>query len=63
MKRSLLLGFTPYVVLVIGIPFANSTHVVLGMPLLLLWITVCVVATPLFLWLASRTLPDDDERK
>lgn len=62
MKRSLLLGFTPYAVLVVGIPFVNSTHVVLGMPTLLLWIIVCVVATPLFLWLAARALPDDKRK-
>ncbi|WP_037068425.1 DUF3311 domain-containing protein [Pseudonocardia acaciae] len=61
MNRSLLLGFTPYAVLVVGIPFANSTRVVLGMPMLLLWITVCVAATPVFLWLAARSLPDDEK--
>lgn len=60
MNRSLLLGFAPYVVLVVGIPFVNSARVVLGMPLLLLWIIVWVLLTPLFLWLAGRALPDDE---
>lgn len=56
MKRALVFGFIPYVAFLVGIPFFNSTSVVLGMPLLLLWLVICLLATPLFLWLAFRCL-------
>lgn len=58
--RSFALGLVPYVAMIMGIGVFNSGRVVLGMPLLLLWITVCLLATPPFLWLAMRALPEDE---
>ena len=58
MRRSLALGFTPFAATLVGIPFVNSTHTVLGLPLLPAWLTVCTLAAPLFLWLAERALPE-----
>ncbi|MCL2581764.1 MAG: DUF3311 domain-containing protein [Streptosporangiales bacterium] len=57
MRRSLLVGFIPYVIMLIGIPFFNKSVNVGGIPLLGLWIGAWVVLTPAFLALAARLLP------
>lgn len=57
MARSLIVGFAPYVAMLVGIPFVNSTRDVLGLPLLGLWILVWVLLTPVFLTAAHRLLP------
>lgn len=57
MTRSLIVGFVPYVVMLVGIPFFNSTRDVLGLPLLGFWILLWVVLSPAFLTLAHRLLP------
>jgi hypothetical protein len=57
MARSFVVGFVPYIVMLVGIPFANSTRDVLGLPLLGLWILVWVLLTPVFLAVAHRLLP------
>ncbi|HEY1704757.1 MAG TPA: DUF3311 domain-containing protein [Trebonia sp.] len=57
MVKSLALGFIPYIVMVIGIPFFNKSVNVGGIPLLGLWIGIWVVLVPVFLTLAARLLP------
>ena len=57
MYKSLAVGFTPYVVMLIGIPFFNKSVNVGGIPLLGLWIIIWVVLVPVFLVLAGRMLP------
>jgi hypothetical protein len=57
MVKSLALGFIPYIVMIIGIPFFNKSVNVGGIPLLGLWIGIWVVLTPVFLILAARLLP------
>lgn len=57
MRRSLAIGFIPYLVMLIGIPFFNRSVNVGGIPLLGLWIGAWVVLTPAFLALAGRLLP------
>jgi hypothetical protein len=58
MRRSIIVGFIPYVVMLIGIPFFNKSVNVGGIPLLALWIVAWVVLVPAFLALAGRLLPD-----
>jgi Protein of unknown function (DUF3311) len=57
MLKAAVAGFTPYVVMLIGIPFFNSGANVGGVPLLGLWILIWVVLTPVFLLAAYRLLP------
>ena len=57
MYKSLAVGFIPYVVMLIGIPFFNKSVNVGGIPLLGLWIIVWVLLVPVFLVLAGRMLP------
>jgi hypothetical protein len=57
MYKSLAVGFIPYVVMLIGIPFFNKSVNVGGIPLLGLWIIIWVVLVPVFLVLAWRMLP------
>jgi len=57
MLRPAAVGFLPYVVMLVGIPFVNSPANVGGVPLLGLWILIWVVLTPLFLAAAHRLLP------
>ncbi|HYZ52517.1 MAG TPA: DUF3311 domain-containing protein [Streptosporangiaceae bacterium] len=57
MLKSAAVGFTPYVVMLAGVPFVNSTANVGGIPLLGLWILIWVVLTPVFLLAAHRLLP------
>jgi hypothetical protein len=57
MVKSLALGFIPYIVMIIGIPFFNKSVNVGGIPLLGLWIGIWVVLVPVFLSLAARLLP------
>ncbi|HEX6452010.1 MAG TPA: DUF3311 domain-containing protein [Trebonia sp.] len=58
MRRSIIVGFVPYVVMLIGIPFFNKSVNVGGIPLLALWIVAWVVLVPAFLALAGRLMPD-----
>jgi uncharacterized protein DUF3311 len=58
MRRSIIVGFIPYVVMLIGIPFFNKSVNVGGIPLLALWIVAWVVLVPAFLALAGRLMPD-----
>lgn len=57
MLRSLSVGFIPYVVMLIGVPFFNKSVNVGGIPLLALWIVIWVLLSPAFLAVASRLLP------
>lgn len=57
MFRSVTVGFIPYAVMLVGIPFFNKSTNVSGIPLLALWIGIWVVLAPAFLALASRLLP------
>ncbi|MGH3165652.1 MAG: DUF3311 domain-containing protein [Trebonia sp.] len=57
MLRSVSVGFIPYVVMLIGIPFFNKSTDVGGIPLLALWIVIWVLLSPAFLAVASRLLP------
>ena len=57
MRKSLAVGFTPYVVMLIGIPFFNRSVNVGGVPLLGLWIGTWVVLVPVFLAVSARLLP------
>lgn len=57
MVKSLAMGFIPYIVMIIGIPFFNKSVNVGGIPLLGLWIGIWVVLAPVFLILAARLLP------
>lgn len=58
MRRSIIVGFIPYVVMLIGIPFFNKSVNVGGIPLLALWIVAWVILVPAFLALAGRLMPD-----
>ncbi len=58
MARSMAVGFIPFVGMLVGIPFVNSTRAVIGIPLLGLWILAWVLVTPLFLLAAHRLLPE-----
>ncbi|MDA3625738.1 hypothetical protein [Saccharopolyspora oryzae] len=60
MRKALILGFIPYAAMVVGVPLFNSDRVVLGLPLLALWLSACVLVTPLFLWLADRALGEGE---
>jgi hypothetical protein len=57
MLKSAAVGFAPYVVMLVGIPFVNSPANMGGIPLLGLWILIWVVLTPAFLLAAHRLLP------
>ena len=57
MRRSIIVGFIPYVVMLIGIPFFNKSVNVGGIPLLAVWILPWVVLVPAFLAVAGRLLP------
>ncbi len=57
MARSMAVGFIPFVGMLVGIPFVNSTREVIGIPLLGVWILAWVLVTPLFLLAAHRLLP------
>lgn len=57
MRRAILIGFIPYVVMLVGIPFFNKSVNVGGIPLLGLWIGAWVVLSPAFLAAAGRALP------
>ncbi|HLI39140.1 MAG TPA: DUF3311 domain-containing protein [Streptosporangiaceae bacterium] len=57
MLKPVAAGFLPYVAMVAGVPFFNSSANIGGLPLLGLWILIWVVATPLFLLAAYRLLP------
>jgi hypothetical protein len=49
-KLALIPAFVPALALTLGLPFVNRIQpVILGLPLLLFWITAWVAATPLFL--------------
>lgn len=61
MRRSLIVGFIPYVVMLAGIPFFNKSVNVGGIPLLAVWILPWVVLVPVFLTLAARLLPDAEK--
>lgn len=61
MRKALLLGAIPYLAMIVGIPFVNSTRVVLGLPLIALWICLCVLVSPVFLGLAARQFPSGEE--
>ncbi len=52
-KHALIPAAIPVLALTAALPLVNRTEpVILGVPLLLFWITTWVAATPLFLWLA-----------
>ena len=54
-KIALLFGAVPFVTLVFCLPFVNRVRpMILGLPFLLFWIVLWVVATPLALYLADR---------
>jgi hypothetical protein len=57
MRRSVVVGFIPYVVMLAGIPFFNKSVNVGGVPLLAVWILPWVLLVPAFLALAGRLLP------
>jgi Protein of unknown function (DUF3311) len=57
MLKSAAVGFTPYVAMLVGVPFVNSAVNMGGIPLLGLWILIWVVLTPAFLLAAYRLLP------
>lgn len=57
MLKAAAVGFIPYVVMLVGIPFVNSGANVGGIPLLGLWILIWVLLTPVFLLGAFRLLP------
>lgn len=57
MRKSIVVGFTPYVVMLVGIPFFNRSVNVGGVPLLAVWILPWVVLIPAFLAVAGRLLP------
>lgn len=57
MRRSMIVAFVPYVVMLAGIPFFNKSVNEGGVPLLALWIVIWVVLVPAFLALAGRLLP------
>jgi hypothetical protein len=57
MRKSLVVGLIPYVIMLVGIPFFNKSVNVGGVPLLGLWIGAWVVLVPAFLALAGRMLP------
>lgn len=63
MARSMLVGFIPFVGILVGIPFVNSSTDVGGMPLLGLWILLWVLVTPLFLLAAHRLLPSREREE
>jgi uncharacterized protein DUF3311 len=63
MRRAIIVGFLPYVVMVAGVPFVNSAADVGGLPLLALWILIWVVLTPVFLLAASRLLPQAEREE
>ncbi len=52
-KLALIPALIPALALTLGLPFVNRIQpVILGLPLLLFWITAWVAATPLFLCVA-----------
>jgi hypothetical protein len=54
-KIALLFGAVPFVTLVFFLPFVNRVKpMILGLPFLLFWIVLWVLATPLALYLADR---------
>jgi hypothetical protein len=57
MLKPAVVGFAPYVVMLVGIPFVNSGANVGGVPMLGLWILIWVLLTPVFLLGAYRLLP------
>jgi uncharacterized membrane protein YozB (DUF420 family) len=57
MLKAIIVGFFPFVVMLVGVPFANSTANAGGLPVLALWILIWVVLTPVFLLAAFRLLP------
>lgn len=60
---ALVAGFIPFVGMLVGIPFVNSTTNVGGVPLLGLWLLIWVVLTPPFLLLAHRLLPASEREE
>ena len=53
-KGAVLAGI-PALALTLAIPFANAVEPrIFGLPLLLAWIVVWIVLTPLFMWLVYR---------
>lgn len=57
-RSSLWLLLVPFVIFIVGLPFANRIHLlVFGMPFFTFWMLVGVVATPLAIWLAARFDP------
>ena len=57
MLKPVAAGILPYVVMLVGVPFFNSSANVGGLPLLALWILIWVLLTPAFLAVAYRLLP------
>lgn len=57
MLKSIAVGFIPYVIMLVGIPFFNRSVNVGGIPLLGLWIVAWVITVPAFLAVAGRLLP------
>jgi len=54
-KISLLFGAVPFITLVFCLPLVNRVRpMILGLPFLLFWIALWVLATPLALYLADR---------
>jgi hypothetical protein len=57
MRKSIIVGFIPYIIMLVGIPFFNKSVNVGGVPLLGVWMLPWIVLTPAFLALAGRLLP------
>jgi hypothetical protein len=54
-KLALVLGFIPFLTLVLALPFVNRIKpMILGLPFILFWILFWVAMTPLVLWIAYR---------
>jgi uncharacterized protein DUF3311 len=57
-RRSLLWLAVPFVAFVLALPLANRVDpVILGLPFLFFWALVCVLLSPLAIWLAARSDP------
>lgn len=57
-RKSLLWLFAPYVLFLVCLPVANRVEpVIFSMPFLAFWMLVCMLATPLTVWLAARKDP------
>ncbi|MHB8053711.1 MAG: DUF3311 domain-containing protein [Candidatus Aminicenantales bacterium] len=64
MKRALAWGAVPFLALVFALPFVNRVRpVVFGLPFVLFWILIWVGLTPVFLFLADRSLGKGREKR